>query len=291
VSVAVVTVLHDSAAELPPLLYSLARCLPDARVIAVDSGSTDDGAARAAAAGAEVIDLGDNVGFGAANNAGVERVAEDVTVLINPDCELLDGGVGGLVVAARSNDALFAPRLVGADGAVEHSAHFQPGTVGSLAAALVHPPLLGRAVAERLEPWRATRARTVGWAVAACLVARTTTLRTLGPFDPHAFLFYEDLDLCLRARACDIPTVFVPEATVRHRGAHSTGPAYGGEPHVLLARRRREVVRSARGPVAAAIDEAGQILTFATRWAARTATGRDGTRAAAQLRAQLTRRP
>ena len=27
------------------------------------------------------------------------------------------------------------------------------------------------------------------------------TLRALGPFDADAFLFYEDLDLCLRARA------------------------------------------------------------------------------------------
>ncbi len=287
--VSVVVVLHDSARELPPLLASLARHLAGAQVIAVDTASADDGPALAAAAGCEVVALGANPGFGAANNAGVRRARHPVTILLNPDCELLDGGIRGLVAAAAEHDALLVPRLIGTDGRVEASAHPLPGTPGALLPALVHPPLLGPALRDRAQPWRARRPRTVGWAIAACVVARTQTLRRLGPFDPDVFLFFEDLDLCLHARERGVPTVLIPQVTVRHAGGHSTKQAYAGEPHALLARRRRAVVRARRGRRAAVLDELAQRLTFATRLAARTALRRPRDRERDQLRAQLDR--
>ena len=116
-------------------------------------------------------------------------------MLLNPDCELLDDA---LAAARRSRagapGALHAPRLLNLDGSVQRSAHPLPGTVGALLARRCRPALLPRAVRERLEPYRAERARTVGWAIAACLAAATATLRRLGPFDPAAHLFAEDMD-------------------------------------------------------------------------------------------------
>jgi GT2 family glycosyltransferase len=290
VSFTLVTVLHDSAAELDVLLASL-RHLPEApQIVVVDTGSDDGGADLARAHGAEVVERRDNPGFGAANNDGVARARHDVTVLVNPDCELLDGGLAGLAAAARTHDVLLAPRLLGPDGRPQRTAHPLPGTAGVLATAALHPPWLPPALRDRLEPWRADRARTAGWAIAACLAARTATLRALGPFDSAQFLFFEDLDLALRARAAGVRTVFVPDVVVRHTGGHSTDRAYGGEPHDLLARRRHAVVRAGRGARAAALDDAAQALSFASRWAARAALGRDRARQAAQLRAVLRRR-
>ncbi len=286
-SVSVVTVLHDSAAPLPALLGSLARHLGDAQVIAVDAASGDDGPRLARAGGAEVVALGANPGFGAANNAGVAHARHPVTLLLNPDCELLDDGARRLAAAARARDALWAPRLVGPDGRPERSAHPLPGTAGALVPALVHPPLLPHGLRERAEPWRAARPRSVGWAVAACLAARTATLRRLGPFDPAHFLFYEDMDLCLRARAAGVPTLLDPAVRVQHLGGHSTRAAYGGEPQRLLAGRRRAVVRARRGRTAAGLDTAAQVLTFASRAAARAALRRPAGREWAQLAAAL----
>lgn len=286
-SLTVVTVLHDSAPQLRDLLTSLQRHLPAAQVVAVDTGSTDGGPQLAADAGAEVVRLDGNPGFGAANNAGLQRARHPVTVLLNPDCVLLDAGLAGLGQAAARTDALLAPRLLGGDGRPQRTAHPLPGTAGALLGALTHPPLLPAGLRDRLQPWRTTGARTVGWAIAACLVARTETLRALGPFDPAQFLFYEDLDLCLRARAAGVPTVFVPDVVIRHTGGHSTDRAYGGEPHRLLARRRRAVVRERRGAAAARLDGAAQALTFATRLAARSALRRPRERVRDQLHAQL----
>ena len=273
-----VVVLHDSEPELRALLASIERHLTaPPQLVVVDSGSRDGGAALAQAHGAHVIERPDNPGFGAASNAGLAAASHDVTVLLNPDCELVDGSLAALAALARAHPrALHAPRLLNADGSVQRSAHPLPGTVGALVPALVHPPLLPRGLRERAEPYRAGDARTVGWAIGACLAAATATLRELGPFDPAVHLFAEDMELGLRARAAGIPTVLHPRLTVRHTGGHSV--LRGGEPFALLARRRRDAVESALGPRARALDDLAQLVTFATRIGARAALGRSTSR-------------
>ncbi len=281
---AVLVVLHDSAADLARLLPSLDRSLPARpHVVCVDTASTDDGADRAAAWGAEVVRLGANPGFGAANNAGLARVTAPVTVLLNPDCELRDDGLARLAALAQGREALLAPTLLNGDGSVQRSAHPVPGGSDALLPALVHPRVLPWPLRERFDPWRARAPRRVGWAIAACLAARTDLLRRLGPFDPAHFLFAEDLDLCLRARAAGIPTELRPEVALVHHGATSTGAAYGGEPYLDIAAARRRIIGARLGPRALARDDAAQALTFATRAAARRALGRDATRERAQL--------
>jgi N-acetylglucosaminyl-diphospho-decaprenol L-rhamnosyltransferase len=281
----VVVVLHDSAAELDALLRSIDAQLDERpELVVIDTGAADGGAERAAAWGAGVLERRDNPGFGAASNAGLERARHDVSVLLNPDCELLDGSLSELAALARAHPrALHAPRLLDADGSVQRSAHPLPGTVGALAAAALHPPLLPPALRDRVEPWRAERARTVGWAVAACLAGDTATLRRLGPFDPTAHLFAEDMELCLRARAAGIPTVLHPQLRVRHAGGHAVLRA--GEPFDVLAARRRTVVGAIRGERALTLDDAAQALTFASRAAGHALLGGDGQRPWRQLRA------
>ena len=252
-SFSVVTVLHGSGAELRVLLDSIARNANAAQVIAVDTGPDDGGASLARERGCEVVALPGNPGFGAANNAGLERARHDVTVLLNPDVELLDGGLIDLVALARERDALLFPRLLGDGGEVQDHAHPLPGTARELGRALLPARLAP-------QPYRAHRPREVGWAIAAAVVARTETLRRLGPFDADAFLFYEDLELCLRARAAGVPCELRPEVALRHGGGHSTGHT---DRLASEARRRRAVVGGILGPRALRLDDAAQALTFA----------------------------
>jgi len=266
VTFSVVVVIHDSARHLAALLASIERHLdPPPQVVVVDSGSRDGGAGLARAHGANTIVLDGNPGFGAATNAGLEHAAHDATVLLNPDCELIDGSLGALAGRARTADALLVPRLLERDSAVQRSAHPLPGGADALLPALWPPRAMPRALRERFEPSRANAPRRVGWAIAACLAARTALLRRLGPFDPAAFLFYEDLELCLRARAAGVPTILRPEVRVVHHGGHATGPALGAGVLDLQARRRRAVVGAGLDRRALVLDDTAQALTFATR--------------------------
>ena len=280
-----VVVLHESAAEIELLLRSVEACLPvRPQVVVVDTGRDDGAAARCAGWGADVLERRDNPGFGAASNEGLELARHEVAILLNPDCELLDASLDSLAGLARAHpEALHAPRLLNADGSVQDSAHPLPGTPGALLAAAVPPALAPRALRERMEPWRAGTARTVGWAIGACLAAPSAALRALGPFDPAAHLWAEDMELCLRARALGRPTVLHPGLRLRHTGGHATRRE--GEPLDLPARRRREVVGATRGPAALALDDAAQALTFASRAAGHALLGGDARRPARQLAA------
>jgi GT2 family glycosyltransferase len=273
VTFTIVTVLHDSAAELARLLQSIdAHLPPDTQVIAVDSDSSDNGPDLARDRGAEVVVLGRNAGFGAASNEGVARARHEVTVLLNPDCELDDAGPSRLAALAGATDALLVPRLLNADGTVQRSAHPLPGRPSALLRAVLPTRALP-------EPHRSEHPREVGWAIAACVAAKTSLLRRLGPFDPEAFLFYEDLDLCLRARQQGIPTILHPEIALRHLGGHSTKRAYGGEAFALQAQRRREVIGARLGQRALRVDDGAQALTFGLR----AAVGRERERNLAAL--------
>ena len=284
---AIVTVSHNSEADLARLLDSIDRHLSAAppQVVVVDSGSSDGSAALAAARGAQVVALQENVGFGAGCNAGLALVDAEVTALVNPDVELLDDGLAALAERARAAHALLAPRLVHADGSVQDSAHPPPGRADDLVPALVPRPLLPPPLRRRYEPWRSDRIVRVGWAVGACLVARTTLLRSLGPFDERAFLFYEDMELCLAAARRGVPTVLHPDIVIRHLGGTSTRRALAADEDLALrAARRREVVER-EGRLRLLLDDAAQTTTFATRAAARRVARRGGDYELAQLRA------
>jgi GT2 family glycosyltransferase len=288
--VALVTVLHDSEPELRALLASVDRHLPGARVVAADSGSSDGGpaAVRAWREDARVVELGENVGFGRACNAALEQITEPVTALINPDAELLDESLAELAAEVLREDRperILAPLVIHPDGPREDSAHPEPGTPPELLRALVPSALLPRPLRRPVEPWRADEPRRVGWAVGCCLVARTDTLRRLGPFDDRAFLYAEDLDLGLRATDAGVETWFWPRARVLHRRAHASSRVFGGEPFDLLAQRRREVVRRWRGERRQRTDDSAQALTFATRAALKRALGGKATREREQLAA------
>jgi N-acetylglucosaminyl-diphospho-decaprenol L-rhamnosyltransferase len=279
--IAFVTVTYNSGPELKTLAASIDRHLPGARLVVVDNASSDDSRTVAEAAGATVIALDENRGFGAAANAGVAAVDEPVTVLVNPDVELVDDSLGRL--AARVGPgALHAPLLLNEDGSRQDSSHPLPASAATAVYALVPGAATPRSLRPATEPWRSETSREVGWATAACLVARTETLRELGPFDESIFLYAEDLDLGLRAE-----TWFEPDARVIHRGAHSTDRAFGGENFDLLARQRRDVVRRRLGRVHAIVDDLIEMTTFADRALLRMLSGRPTQRQREQLRARI----
>jgi GT2 family glycosyltransferase len=169
-----------------------------------------------------------------------------------------------------------------ADGSRQDSAHPRPASAATAVYSLVPGPGLPPPVRRAAEPWQASDARHVGWATAACLVARTQTLRELGPFDRSIFLYAEDLDLGLRTE-----TWFDPGARVVHTGAHSTQRAYGGENYELLAKQRREVVRRRLGRRRAILDDVIELTTFADRALLRWLIGRSPRRETEQFRARL----
>lgn len=286
-----VTVTHDSEHELGRLLASVARHLPGAAVVVVDSGSQDGsaGLARGWPGEAAVMEL-ENVGYGRAVNAGLDLVDTPACVVLNPDIELVDDSLAALAAEAIRPDArerLLAPLVERPDGTRQDSVHPPPLSPAAALTALVPPAVLPPPLRPLVQPWRANRPRAVGWAVGCCLGARTDTLRRLGPFDERIFLYAEDLELGLRAGDAGIETWWWPRARVIHHEAHAMRRVFGAEAFELLARQRHAVLADRRGDRLAHWDDRLQLATFANRVALKTLSRRSTERERRQLSALL----
>src|SRR5688572_1531266 len=77
----------------------LRRCLacvePEHEVIVVDNGSSDGSAAmvKAEFPSARLIENSGNVGFGAANNQGMELARRELVLFLNSDCYASPGAI------------------------------------------------------------------------------------------------------------------------------------------------------------------------------------------------------
>ena len=66
-----------------------------------------------------------------------------------------------------------------------------------------------------------------GFVSGAALLIANADFERVGRFDEGYFLFYEDIDLCLRANEAGVGTHVDERFTVRHSGAHSTSGQFG----------------------------------------------------------------
>lgn len=63
----------------------------------------------------------------------------------------------------------------------------------------------------------------VGFLTGCMLWLPGPVLKRLGGFAEEAFLYLEDVELCLRAQKAGIPLIYTPEVVIRHRISASTG--------------------------------------------------------------------
>ena len=289
--ISIVVVCWRSADALGNLVTSIERHVgTDPELVVVENASGED---VSAAAGSyrgrlQLIQLETQLSYGAANNAGVAACEGPQVVLMNPDCELMDGGLTAIARVAARRRALVGPRLVNFDGSPQPSASGPPTGIWPWIGALVPGALQPRPLRARAEAWRLKTEAAVGWLAGACVAAPRDVLMELGPFDPQISLYSEDLDLCLRAREAGVPSIFCPQlCTIAHEGGASTALALEPEETArMMAVNRRAVVRRASGRRAEAMAHRALRLNLALRAAAKRCLRREAAAEVRQLRAE-----
>ena len=127
-AIVVIVAAHNEGDRIERTLAALHEAFPGARVLVADDASTDDTAARARAAGAEVVTAPRNIGKGGANTLAARRVLSLALTPEPPVFVLCDGDLGdsasrlpALVAAVRRGEcdlavAAFARRVGGGFG-------------------------------------------------------------------------------------------------------------------------------------------------------------------------------
>ncbi len=193
----------------------------DFEVILVDNASSDTTVrdVRQSYPGVNVLAQSNNVGFGAANNIGARAARGQFLLLLNNDTLCTSPVLQQLadVLHANGTVSAVAPRLANPDGTFQLSAGFMPSVAGEwrtkrLQHACSEARSGARNFAQRREPV---------WVTAAALMIRADAYRHLGGFDERFFMYFEDVDLCIRLRTEAGPIVYEPSITIIHLGGAS----------------------------------------------------------------------
>jgi N-acetylglucosaminyl-diphospho-decaprenol L-rhamnosyltransferase len=229
----IIIVTYNSRSDVGRCLESLTRAgalKTDHEIIAVDNASPDGTAPliRERWPGVKVIDAGGNLGFAAANNAGIRQSFGELVLLLNPDTIVPPGAIDRLVAVldSREDAAVVGPRIVDASGRAELSFGRMISPFAELRQKLL---VVGndrgwpgiRPAVERMT----RRGRVVDWVSGACLLIRRADLEAVHLLDERFFLYTEDVDLCASVRARGRRVLFEPAAEIVHLRGRSVATA------------------------------------------------------------------
>jgi N-acetylglucosaminyl-diphospho-decaprenol L-rhamnosyltransferase len=193
-----------------------------AEVLVLDNGSRDGSveAARAHPAVDEVIALGRRRGKALNDSALLRRARGRYALLMNEDCELLEGATRALLAALEGDPqaACAGAALVRPDGRAQASAWRFPTPLTALAGAL----FLHRLVTVQS---RGSRTRRVDWCQSAALLVRRDAAASVDYLDGDFFVYSDEVDFARRLRDAGWRSLYVPAAVAVHHEQLATGAA------------------------------------------------------------------
>ncbi len=200
-------------------------------VVVVDNASSDDTVAvlKERYPWVRLIEQPTNLGFARAVNIAASAATGRYVLLLNSDTVVIDDAVGRLVAFAEQypHHGVYGGRTLAPDRTLDPSSCWGAPTLWShlcfglgLTTALRGSRLFDP---EALGGWQRDNVASVGVVTGCLLLVRRDLFAQLGGLDPRYFMYGEDVDFSVRARAAGYDPVITPTATViHHSGASSS---------------------------------------------------------------------
>ncbi len=217
-NITAIVVTWNSRKLIADLAGTIKGIEPLCNIVISDNASSDDTVKAAAEAipGAKIIRNGRNGGFGYGNNRALQVCDTEYVLFLNSDASIPRSSLEKLVSTLENN-----PNAAGVQPLVRMWGW--PLITLSAGAAMTE---YGRGYDfdfMHFQPYPDTESAEVPCITAALSLFRTDALRRAGGFDENIFMYYEDVDLCLRLRAMGYTFLLEPEAGGIHRmGASSS---------------------------------------------------------------------
>jgi len=213
-----------------------------------------------------------NRGFTGGNNLAIRAALAspdppEYVLLLNADTIVQDGALEALVdtLDYHPQAGIAGSMLLSPDGKVQAS----PFRFTSVASELDHGLRLGvvSKVLSRFAvvPPTPSEASAVDWVSGASMLLRVAMLEKIGLLDEGLYTYFDDIDICLRAKRAGWETWFVPESRIVHLEGASTGVVHRvvkRRPDYWFQARRRFFLKN-HGPFYTALADAAFISGFA----------------------------
>ena len=201
----------------------------------VFDNASEDGSAKAVAEAfpqVEVIASQDNLGFAKANNIVAAEAKTEWLLLLNPDTECHPGAVDNLMAFSKAHPeaGITGGRTVFPDGSLNIASCWMQITPWSafcnatgLSSVFPKSNLFNP---EAMGDWQRDSVREVDIVVGCFMMLRRELWMKLDGFDLRYFMYGEEADLCLRAKAMGYRPMITPDAQIMHLvGASSKAQA------------------------------------------------------------------
>ena len=200
------------------------------KVVVWDNASHDGSAAALAQAfpTIEVIASPENVGFARANNRVAETVTTPWLCLLNPDTETYPDAIRNILAFGKAHPeaGLVGGRTVFPDGSLNPASCWRKMTPWTIFCSTLglhrlfpNSDLFNR---EGMGGWQRDSVREVDIVVGCFLLCSTELWQRLGGFNERYFMYAEDADISLRARALGYRPMITPDAQIMHLVGAST---------------------------------------------------------------------
>lgn len=220
--VSVIFVNYNDKVYLKECLSSLEESALHFRLelIVVDNNSSDGSQEfiRSHFPRVKLICNSENKGFAKASNQGIRESQGDFLLFLNTDTIVSSEALSLLLQEIKANPQVGAVGPALLKGENQHQVSF--GRRVSFGSEFLQKSLFNPYYKLMLKHSR--KKKEVGWLSAACLLAKKDVLEEVYMFDENFFLYFEDIDLCLRIREKGWKLVYIPQAEVFHKGGATT---------------------------------------------------------------------
>ena len=185
------------------------------QIIVVDNGSTDSTAQilRSGCPTATVLETGENLGYAGGNNVGIQYALDQGTeyvLVLNNDVLVASDAVSELVCVSEREP------LVGFLGPKVYHRE-EPQCLQSAGIVLDRLYRFRHRGQGQVDVGQFESVEKVDAVSGCAILTSRQVLEQIGLIDPEFFMYHEDIDWCLRAKAAGFRNLYVPAAKVWHR--------------------------------------------------------------------------
>jgi hypothetical protein len=229
ISLDIVIVNWNAGPQLAQCLGSIAAADRSSfqlqRVVVVDNASSDGSADHGSFPQLPLVLLRnrENLGFAQASNQGAEGTRADYLLFLNPDTVLFPDSLSiplrFMEQPGNGHIGIAGVRMVNEKGEAARTCSRLPSPGSFVAKSLGLDRILPQYFRpQQMVEWDHASSRQVGQVIGAFFLVRSTLFRNLGGFDERFFVYFEEVDLSLRAQILGANSYFIAETCIFHKG-------------------------------------------------------------------------
>lgn len=225
--IAIVILNHNGLKLLKTFLSNVILYSPEADVIIIDNGSTDNTVSwlKNNYSDLRLIELKKNYGYAEGYNRGLKGLNYEYYALLNNDLSVTKGWLTPLIEEFKTKNkvAIIQPHILNYD---KNKYFDYAGAAGGFLDKYGYPFCRGR-ILKTLEKDNGQYDKTteVFWASGACFLIRKNVFWELDGFDIDFFAHQEEIDLCWRALNQGYKVLAVGSSKVYHIGGGTLPPS------------------------------------------------------------------